>query len=67
MLVSLVYGNFLVKVSSIPIWIQWMHKVSIIGYAFRIMVINEVAEAEFNFDVSTSKHMNIFSDIAVGM
>eukprot|EP00803_Ostreobium_quekettii_P003847 evm.model.scf_288.3 EVM.evm.TU.scf_288.3 scf_288:25718-48518(-) len=59
LLVALVFGNFLVKIGSIPAWLQWLNHLSIIGYALRIMAVNEVEGVTYTIDSGTAGDIEV--------
>eukprot|EP00891_Asterochloris_glomerata_P008052 jgi/Astpho2/8052/Aster-03001 len=51
LLLSLLFGGFLVNVASIPGWLRWLQYLSIFHYAFQAMLINELQGLLLDFAV----------------
>ena len=51
LLVSLLFGGFLVNVQDIPIWLRWGRFLSVFYYAFEPLISNEVQGLTIVYDV----------------
>lgn len=53
LLFSVVFTGFLVNVNSIPVWIRWLHYLSVFYYAFEAMVVTEILGGSYDFKASS--------------
>ncbi|XP_072165159.1 broad substrate specificity ATP-binding cassette transporter ABCG2-like [Diadema setosum] len=50
--VMMVFGGLLVNILSLPIWLQWLQYLSIFRYGLNALLINELVDMNFCYNVS---------------
>ncbi len=54
MILQLMLAGFYINISSIPVWLRWLHNLSIIQWAFGAFMVNEFSGRTFDCDDPTS-------------